>query len=69
MPESNGIKISVWYQTNSYATLSLRSKIVAEIVEAFLKEENIHIAYTTSKLLKVDADFLGDGFGNKREQK
>ncbi len=49
MPESNGIKISVWYQTNSYATMSLRSKIVAEIVEAFLKEENIHIAYTTSK--------------------
>ncbi len=48
---------------------SLRSKIVAEIVEAFLKEENIHIAYTTSKLLKVDADSLGDGFGNKREQK
>ncbi|GHR76489.1 membrane protein [Helicobacter pylori] len=69
MSESNGIKISVWYQTNSYATLSLRSKIVAEIVEAFLKEENIHIAYTTSKLLKVDADSLGDGFGNKREQK
>ncbi len=37
--------------------------------KVYLKEENIHIAYTTSKLLKVDADALGDGFGNKREQK
>lgn len=45
----------------------LRSKIVVEIVEVFLKEENIYIVYMISKLFKVDVDFLGDGFGNKRE--
>ncbi|WP_418904548.1 mechanosensitive ion channel family protein [Helicobacter cetorum] len=64
MPESNGVKITVWYQTNSYATMSLRSRISAEIIENFLKEEDIHIAYTTTKLLKVDT--YGDGFGDKR---
>ncbi|AFI05479.1 mechanosensitive ion channel family protein [Helicobacter cetorum] len=64
MAENNGMKISVWYQTNSYATMNLRSKISSEIIEAFLKEEDIHIAYTTTKLIKVDTN--GDGFGDKK---
>ncbi|WP_104713184.1 mechanosensitive ion channel family protein [Helicobacter cetorum] len=64
MPENNGVKITIWYQTNSYATMSLRSRITTEIIEAFLKEEDIHVAYTTTKLIKVDTN--GDGFGDKR---
>lgn len=59
--EPNGIKISVWYQTNAYATLTLRSTISVEIIENILKEPDIFIAYTTTKLVKDGTD----GFGNK----
>ena len=31
--EANGIRISVWYLTNAYATLALRSSISAEIID------------------------------------
>lgn len=48
--EPNGMKISVWYLTNAYATLTLRSTISAEIVDAFNAEPNIHIAYPTQTL-------------------
>ena len=41
-----GIVISCWY-LNSYATLNLRSKISAEILDTFLKEDDITIAYNT----------------------
>ena len=44
--EENGIKISCWY-LNNFATLNLRSTISAEILEAFLKEDDIKIAYPT----------------------
>ncbi|MSN96308.1 mechanosensitive ion channel [Campylobacter sp. FMV-PI01] len=43
--EPFGIKISVWYMTNSYATLGLRSTISAEILESIQKEKDIEIAY------------------------
>lgn len=59
--ENNGIKISVWYQTNAYATLTLRSTISTEIIENILNESDIFIAYTTTKLVKDGSD----GFGNK----
>ncbi|WP_257842604.1 mechanosensitive ion channel domain-containing protein [Helicobacter sp. 13S00477-4] len=59
--ETNGIKISVWYQTNAYSTLTIRSTISAEIIENLLKEPDIFIAYTTTKLIKDGSD----GFGNK----
>ncbi|MDR0664536.1 MAG: mechanosensitive ion channel [Helicobacteraceae bacterium] len=45
-----GVKVSVWYLTNSYATLSLRSAISAEIVEAFNAADGIIIAYPTYAL-------------------
>ncbi|WP_253248268.1 mechanosensitive ion channel domain-containing protein [Helicobacter sp. 12S02634-8] len=61
MIEPNGIKISVWYQTNAYATLSIRSTISTEIIENLLKEPDIFIAYTTTKLIKDGTD----GFANK----
>lgn len=59
--ENNGIKISVWYQTNAYATLTLRSTISTEIIENILNEPDIFVAYVTTKLVKDGSD----GFGNK----
>jgi small-conductance mechanosensitive channel len=47
--ESNGIKVSSWYLTNAFATLTLRSTISADIVDAFNAEENITIAYPTTR--------------------
>jgi len=48
--ESNGVNISSWYLTNAYATLTLRSAISTEIVDAFNKEDDITIAYPTQML-------------------
>lgn len=45
--ESNGIKISAWYLTNAYATLTLRSTISGDIIDAFNAEHDITIAYPT----------------------
>lgn len=59
--EPNGVKISVWYQANSYATLALRSSISLEIVRALLAEPDIFIAYETTKFVQTG----NDGFGDK----
>lgn len=48
--EPYGMKISIWYLTNSYATLALRSTISAEIIDAFKGVEDIKIAYPTQTL-------------------
>jgi len=48
--EPNGISIDAWYLTNAYATLTLRSVISLEIVDAFNAEDDITIAYPTQKL-------------------
>ena len=48
--EPNGISIDSWYLTNAYATLTLRSVISVEIIDAFNKEDDITIAYPTQKL-------------------
>jgi len=48
--EENGVRISAWYLTNAYATLTLRSTISMEIIDAFGKEEDIKIAYPTQRL-------------------
>ncbi|MGE4471666.1 MAG: mechanosensitive ion channel domain-containing protein, partial [Sulfuricurvum sp.] len=48
--EPNGIKVSSWYLTNAYATLTLRSTISAEIIDAFNAEHDITIAYPTQTL-------------------
>jgi len=48
--ESNGVKIDAWYLTNAYATLTLRSVISIEIVNAFNNEDDITIAYPTQML-------------------
>jgi len=48
--KENGVSIDSWYLTNAYATLTLRSVISVEIVEAFNKEDDITIAYPTQRL-------------------
>jgi small-conductance mechanosensitive channel len=45
--EPYGIRISSWYLTNAFATLTLRSTISTEILDEFLKEEDITLAYPT----------------------
>lgn len=53
--EPYGMKISVWYLTNSYATLTLRSTISAEIITRLHEEEDIHLAFPTQSIY-VDKD-------------
>lgn len=48
--EPYGLTISVWYMTNSYATLTLRSSISAEIIDAINTEDDIKIAYPTQTI-------------------
>lgn len=49
--EPYGLKISMWYLTNAFATLPLKSTISAEIVDAFAAEEDIRIAYPTQSIM------------------
>jgi len=48
--EPYGIDIEAWYLTNAYGTLTLRSTISAEILDAFKEEDDIVIAYPTQNL-------------------
>ncbi len=48
--EPYGMKISVWYLTNSYATLTLRSTISAEIISRMQEEESISLAFPTQSI-------------------
>lgn len=48
--EPYGIKISVWYLTSAYATLTLRSTISSEIIDEFQKESDITLAYPTQDI-------------------
>ena len=45
--EPYGMKISAWYLTNAYATLTLRSTISAEIISRIQAEEDIFLAFPT----------------------
>jgi small-conductance mechanosensitive channel len=48
--EPYGLKISAWYLTNSYATMSLRSTISTEIITRINNEEEVHLAYPTQSI-------------------
>ena len=48
--EPNGVAISTWYLTNAYATLTLRSTISVDIIEAFNEADDIEIAFPTQTL-------------------
>ncbi len=45
--EKYGITVSCWYMTNSYAALTLRSNISAQIIDELNQEDDIKIAYET----------------------
>ena len=53
--EPYGIKVSAWYHTNAYATLTLRSTISMEIIERLQKEDDISLAFPTQSIY-VDKD-------------
>ena len=53
--EPYGMKISAWYLTNSYATLTLRSTISAEIIARLQAENGINLAFPTQSIY-VDKD-------------
>jgi small-conductance mechanosensitive channel len=53
--EPYGIKISAWYHTNAYATLTLRSTISMEIIERLQREEDISLAFPTQSIY-IDKD-------------
>ena len=48
--DTYGVKISAWYLTNSYATLTLRSTISMEILARIQEEDDIHIALPSQSL-------------------
>ena len=48
--DTYGMKISVWYLTNSYATMTLRSTISMEIISRIQEEASIHIAYPSQSI-------------------
>ncbi|TNF44826.1 MAG: mechanosensitive ion channel, partial [Epsilonproteobacteria bacterium] len=48
--EPYGLKISAWYLTNSFATMTLRSTISIEIIERIQQEENIQLAFPTQSI-------------------
>ncbi len=48
--EPYGMKISAWYHTNAYATLTLRSTISAEIIDRIQKEDDIFLAFPTQSI-------------------
>ncbi|WP_368030159.1 mechanosensitive ion channel domain-containing protein [Arcobacter sp. s6] len=66
--EPHGIVISSWYLTNSYAALVLRSTISPEILDAFMKEDDIHIAYPTQQI-NINRTDNAYGPASKRREK
>jgi len=48
--DTYGIRISVWYLTNAFATLTLRSTISMEILNRIREEKNINIAFPTQSI-------------------
>lgn len=53
--EKSGIRVSCWYMTNSYATLTLRSNIFANIIDEINAEDDIKIAYDT-QIINIKRD-------------
>jgi small-conductance mechanosensitive channel len=48
--EPYGMKISVWYLTNSFATMTLRSTISIEIITRIQEEASIQLAYPSQSI-------------------
>ncbi|NEW60654.1 mechanosensitive ion channel [Sulfurovum sp. bin170] len=72
--DENGVRISVWYLTNAYATLTLRSTISMEILSKIREEDRISIAFPSQSLyldkvapkeLKSKSDIFKDKFNKE----
>jgi len=48
--DEHGVRISVWYLTNAFATLTLRSTISMEILNRIREEDRISMAYPSQSL-------------------
>lgn len=48
--EPYGVKISAWYLTNSFATMTLRSTISIEIIKRIHEEKSIDLAFPTQSI-------------------
>jgi small-conductance mechanosensitive channel len=48
--EEYGVRVSAWYLTNAFATLTLRSTISSEILERIKAEPDIALAYPTQSM-------------------
>jgi len=48
--DDNGVRISVWYLTNAFATLTLRSTISMEIFNRIREEDRISMAYPSQSI-------------------
>ncbi len=48
--DEHGVRISVWYLTNAYATLTLRSTISMEILSRIQEEDKIAIAFPSQSI-------------------
>jgi small-conductance mechanosensitive channel len=48
--DTYGVRVSAWYMTNAFATLTLRSTISNEILQRVLEESDIKLAYPTQSL-------------------
>ena len=48
--DKHGIRISVWYLTNAYATLTLRSTISMEILSRIREEDRISVAFPSQSI-------------------
>ena len=54
--EEWGVRVSLWYQTNSYATLTLRSTISTEVLDRYMKEPDITLTYPAQKVVLTKDD-------------
>ncbi len=48
--DEHGVRISVWYLTNAYATLTLRSTISMEILSRIREEDRISVAFPSQSI-------------------
>jgi len=48
--DENGVRISVWYLTNAYATLTLRSTISMEILTRIREEDRVSLAFPSQSV-------------------
>ncbi len=65
--EEYGIRVSLWYMTNSYATLTLRSTISSEIIDRYLAEPDIKLTYPAQKVVLTKDDINVKSLPNEEQ--